>query len=89
MALWTQKDGASSWSLSANSACILDPGMSGDVTLSFKPAESGTYNLKITSGDSEEALKTSSVIIASQVQIVQDGITYLCLPEYKREDHSG
>jgi len=84
MALWTQKDGASSWSLSANSACILDPGMSGDVTLSFKPAESGTYNLKITSGDSEEALKTSSVIIASQVQIVQDGITYLCLPEYKR-----
>ncbi len=80
--LYMQK--GSSWTKVAQAPCRVDPGMSGDVVWSFTPTYAGSYNLKVTVGDSEDALETATVSVASTVQTTVVGLTYLCTPDYGR-----
>ncbi len=84
ISLWLQKQGASTWTNITSANSYTDPGTSTDVLLSFIPEEAGLYNLKITAGSDEEALKTITIKIAATEQIEIDGVTYLCTPDYKR-----
>ncbi len=84
ISLWLQKQGSSSWTNVASTKCYTDPGASSDELLSFTPEEAGMFNIKITAGSDEEALKITSVKIVSTEQIFIDGVTYLCTPDYKR-----
>ena len=76
--LWAQKDGESTWTNIATQTSKIDPGKSGDVIISFMPTAAGTYNLKITSSDSEEALTTTAVTIYAPFEKTIDNITYSC-----------
>ncbi len=78
--LWAQKDGESTWTNIATQTSKIDPGKSGDVIISFMPTAAGTYNLKITSSDSEEALTTAAVTIYAPFEKTIDNITYSCHP---------
>ena len=82
--LWMRKQGASAWNKVAQSTSYVDPGKSGDVVMSFKPTEAGTFDLKVTAGSSTTVLETTTVKIASSEQVVVDNVTYLCTPDYQR-----
>ena len=83
--LWAQKQGESEWKNTAVSTIFLyGKGSTGEATLTYIPEEGGTYQLKITAGETDEALITSSVNIASTVKQVVDGVTYLCSPKFGR-----
>lgn len=82
--LWSQKQGESSWKKVAAASCYQDPGMSSEFFLSYVPEEAGTFNMKLTAGNDEEAMKTFVLQIAHTENVVIDGITYSCNPEYKR-----
>ena len=81
--LWIQKEGESSWSFVANSTIIVDPDQSGDFVMTFIPSEAGIFNMKIMSVSTEETLKTATVKIAGQEEVVVDGVKYLCTPDYQ------
>lgn len=76
--LWAQKEGESTWTNIATQTSKIDPGKSGDVIISFMPTTAGTYNLKVTSSDSEEALTTAAVTIYAPFEKTIDNITYSC-----------
>lgn len=80
--LWAAKDGTSDWENVANQMIYIDPGVTGTVPLTYVPNESGQYNLKITSGGSEEPLITTSIYIADIKEETIDGIKYQYIPEY-------
>lgn len=83
--LWVQKQGESEWKNTAVTHTYwVGKGKTEKTTLKYVPEEGGTYQLKITAGNSDEALITSSVNIASTVKQVVDGVTYLCTPKYGR-----
>ena len=82
--LWMRKQGASAWNKVAQSTSYVDPGKSGDVVMSFKPTEAGTFDLKVTAGSSTTVLKTTTVKIADKMQVVVDHVIYLCTPDYQR-----
>ena len=83
--LWVQKQGESEWKNTAVSNIYTGgKGKTQEATLTYVPEEGGTYQLKITAGETDEALITSSVNIASTVKQVVDGVTYLCSPKFGR-----
>lgn len=83
--LWVQKQGESEWKNTAVGEIYwVGRGKTEKTTLKYVPEEGGTYQLKITAGNTDEALTTSSVNIASTVKQVVDGVTYLCTPKFGR-----
>ena len=84
VSLWAQKQGESTWTNIAKKQCYTDPGTQADIVIPFQLDEAGTYNMKITNGSDETALKTATLIIAATETVVIDGISYLCTPMYGR-----
>ena len=82
--LWIQKQGETDWKQCAKTTCYTELGKSSDICLAFLQEEAGTYNLKITTPNSDEALATATVKMAGYKDVVVDGLTYRCTPEYKR-----
>ena len=76
--LWAQKEGSSTWTQVGITTRKIDPGESGDVVISYKPTESGSFTLKATNGSSNEALKTTTVIIYSSFDMTINNIKYVC-----------
>ena len=76
--LWAQKQGETLWTHEATSKGKVDIGKSGDVVLSYKPQNSGTYTLKVTDGSSETALKTAAVTIYDTYETTINNIKYVC-----------
>ena len=76
--LWAQKEGSSTWTQVGITTRKIDPGESGDVVISYKPTESGSFTLKATNGTSDEALKTATVIIYSSFDKTINNIKYVC-----------
>lgn len=81
--LWIQKQGETTWKQCGKTTCYTDFGMSTDIGLTFLQEEPGTYNLKLTTNASEEALATATVTIAATEEIVVEGLRYRCAPAYK------
>ncbi|MBR2231372.1 MAG: C10 family peptidase, partial [Prevotella sp.] len=84
VSLWIQKPGDEQWTNISKTSYYVDPNKRADVTTSFVPDIAGVYQLKITMGSSEEALATATVKVATFEQIVIDGITYRCIPDYRK-----
>ncbi|MBR5698274.1 MAG: C10 family peptidase, partial [Prevotella sp.] len=82
--LWIQKPGSQQWVNTISSVLNVYPGKSADVNMSFVPDQAGIYQLKITAGGTEEALATATVKVAASELIVIDGITYQCIPDYRK-----
>ena len=83
-ALWAKKQGTSTWTNVAQSTYYVDPGKSGVLQFTYTPTEAGTFDLKVTSGSSDEALGTTTITIASTEIVIVDNVTYLCAPANKR-----
>lgn len=81
--LWIQKQGETDWTQCAKTTCYTELGKSADISLPFLQEEAGTYNLKLTTLNSDEALATATVKMAAYVDVVVDGLTYRCTPDYK------
>ena len=84
VSLWIQKPSDEQWTNISKISCWVDLGKSYDVTTSFIPDVAGIYQLKITSGSSEEALATTTIKVADSELVVVDGITYRCIPDYRK-----
>ena len=82
--LWIQKQGETTWTQCAQTTCYTNLGTSADISLTFLQEEAGTFNLKLTTVNSDEALATATVKIVAYEEVVVDGIRYRCTPEYKR-----
>ena len=76
--LWTQKEGEAEWSLVAKATRTIDPGESDDVVMSFIPSVAGTYTLKVTKADSEEALNSATVTIFASYEKTINNVKYVC-----------
>lgn len=76
--LWAQKEGGTTWNLVATATRKIDPGESDDVVLSYIPTESGAYTLKITNAKSDEALKTTTVIVYSSFETTINNLKFVC-----------
>ena len=76
--LWAQKEGGTTWNLVATATRKIDPGESDDVVLSYIPTESGAYTLKITNAKSDEALKTTTVIVYSSIETTINNLKFVC-----------
>ena len=57
---------------------------SADIGFTFVPEETGTYQIKITAGGTEEALGTATVNVAEGWMVTVDGVTYKCVPDYQQ-----
>lgn len=84
VSLWIQKPSDEQWTNISKISCWVDLGKSYDVTTSFIPDVAGVYQLKITAGSSEEALATATIKVATSELVVVDGITYRCVPDYRK-----
>lgn len=82
--LWMQKQGDDTWTKCSNATCYIDLGATTDISLVFQQEEAGMYDLKLTVGNSEEAIETMTVMIAGYEDVVIEGIKYRCTPEYGR-----
>lgn len=82
--LWIQKDDSPWKNTMVGYFDEVGYGGTGDIVMSFIPKEAGTYNIKITSGGDDEALGTAMVIVADVDTLSLDGLTYQCIPDYKR-----
>lgn len=81
--LWVQKQGTDSWiNVAQGSSKYIFRDDSGDIEMSFTLQEPGTYNLKITSCSSDEALKTATMTVEANVDVVIDHVKYRCSPAY-------
>ena len=76
--LWAQKEGGTTWTLVATATRKIDPGESDDVALSYTPTESGTFTLKVTNAKSDEALKTTTVIVYSSFETTINNLKFVC-----------
>lgn len=76
--LWEQKEGESTWTEVATATRKIDPGKSGDVVMTYEPTAAGNYTLKVTKGDSEEALKTTTVTVYATIEKTINNIKYVC-----------
>lgn len=80
--LWIQKQGSDTWINVAQGGKYIYKDNTGDVEMSFTLQEPGTYNLKVTSCSSDEALKTATMTVEANVDIVIDHVKYRCSPAY-------
>lgn len=80
--LWIQKQGSDSWINVAQgrSSILFFKDDSDDIEMSFTLHEPGTYNLKVTNCSSDKALKTVTMIIEPDVDMVVDHVKYRCSP---------
>jgi len=76
--LWAQKEGGTTWTLVATATRKIDPGESDDVVLSYEPTESGAFTLKVTNAKSDEALKTTTVIVYSSFETTINNVKFVC-----------
>lgn len=82
--LWIQKQGETTWTQCGKTNGYTDLGTPIDISLNFLQEEAGSYHLKLTTSNSEEALATTTVTIAATEDIVVEGVKYRCAPAYKR-----
>lgn len=82
--LWIKKEGDETWTQCSKTTCYTDLGTTTDITLLFQQEEAGVYHLKLTAGNSEEAIETMNIKIAACEEVVVDGLRYRCAPEYER-----
>ena len=82
--LWMTPQGSEDWTNVTNATAYIGPGETGNVTLKFAPGAAGKYTLKVTSTTSDEALATKDITVANTVEVVLDGITYKCIPAYRK-----
>ena len=82
--LWIQKEGEEDWSVCSKATTYADYGMSTDISLKFTTLEAGTFNLKLTTWYSEDALKTATFTVATYEEVVVEGLIYRCAPDYGR-----
>ena len=76
--LWAQKEGATSWSLIAKATRRIDPGKTEDVVMSYVPTTAGTYTLKATNDNSNEALNTVTVMVYATINKTVGYLKYVC-----------
>ena len=76
--LWVQKEGESTWTKVSTTTRKIDPGKSGDVVITYKPSAVGTYTLKATKTDSQDALKTTTVTVYATINTTINNIKYEC-----------
>ena len=82
--LWAKSPGSSEWTYVDSGTFYIDPGRTDEAQFTFTPFEQGTYELKISTNDSEEALATATVSVAATETVVINNVTYLCTPAYQR-----
>ncbi|MBR6171425.1 MAG: C10 family peptidase [Bacteroidaceae bacterium] len=82
--LWIQKQDETTWKQCGKTTGYTDLGTTIDVSLNFLQEEAGSYRLKLTTGNSEEALATATIEIAASEEVVVEGLKYRCTPAYKR-----
>lgn len=82
--LWIQKQGESIWTQCSQTTAYTDLGTTIDICLDFLQEEAGSYRLKLTTNNSEEALASTTVTISATEDIVFEGLKYRCAPAHKR-----
>lgn len=82
--LWMTPQGSEDWTNVTNATAYIGPGETGDVVLKFTPESAGNYTLKVTTNTSDEALASQDITVANTVEVEVDGITYRCIPTYKK-----
>lgn len=82
--LWIQKQDETTWKECGKATGYTDLGTTIDVSLNFLQEEAGSYRLKLTTNNAEEALATADIEIAASEEVVVEGLKYRCAPAYKR-----
>ena len=76
--LWTQKEGEATWTYVAEATRRIDPGMTDDINMSYVPTAEGTYTLKVTNANSNEALKTAKVTVYASFNAIVGNLKFVC-----------
>ena len=76
--LWTQKEGEATWTYVAEATRRIDPGMTDDINMSYVPTAAGTYTLKVTNANSNEALKTAKVTVYDSFNAIVGNLKFVC-----------
>lgn len=76
--LWTQKEGEATWTYVAEATRRIDPGMTDDINMSYVPTAAGTYTLKVTNANSNEALKTVKVTVYASFYAIVGNLKFVC-----------
>lgn len=76
--LWTQKEGEATWTYVAEATRRIDPGMTDDINMSYVPTAAGTYTLKVTNANSNEALKTAKVTVYASFNAIVGNLKFVC-----------
>lgn len=76
--LWTQKEGEATWTKVAEATRRIDPGKTDDINMSYVPTVAGTYTLKVTNADSDEALNTATITVYASFDTTVDNLKFVC-----------
>ena len=76
--LWAQKEGETAWKCVATATRKIDPGKTGDIIMSYVPTVDGTYTLKVTNANSDDALKTATVTVYASINATVGNLKFVC-----------
>lgn len=76
--LWSQKEGETAWTCVATATRRIDPGKSDDINMSYTPTVEGSYTLKVTNADSDDALKTTTVTVYASINATVGNLKFIC-----------
>ena len=76
--LWAQKEGETEWTCVATATRRIDPGKSGDINMLYTPTVEGSYTLKVTNADSDEALMTTTVTVYASINATVGNLKFVC-----------
>ncbi len=76
--LWIQKEGESTWTYVAKATRKIDPGKTEDVVMSYVPTSTGTFTLKVTNGNSKDALMTATVTVYASINVTVGNLKFVC-----------